>query len=128
MAARAPGLGISFYTEPELAPLWDRPMPPIGVAELDALLTLGGDGTLLRGARAIGGKSLPFCVNLGRVGFLTSCTRLELDSALVRPPAAITRSNSASSSAPRSSTRPAPGSPCRRRSTTSPSTRRALPG
>ncbi|MGE0440696.1 MAG: NAD(+)/NADH kinase [Gemmatimonadales bacterium] len=85
MAARAPGLGISFYTEPELAPLWDRPMPPIGVAELDALLTLGGDGTLLRGARAIGGKPVPILgINLGRVGFLTSCTRLELDSALVR--------------------------------------------
>ena len=31
MAARAPSLGLSLYTEPELAPLWGRPMPPIGI-------------------------------------------------------------------------------------------------
>ena len=43
MAARAPSQGITYYTEPELAPLWDRPMPPIGIGTLDALLTLGGD-------------------------------------------------------------------------------------
>jgi len=73
MAARAPALGIDFFTEPELGALWDRPMPPIGVASLDALLTLGGDGTLLRGARALAGKSVPILgVNLGRVGFLTA--------------------------------------------------------
>ena len=85
MAARAPGLGISFYTEPELAPLWDRPMPPVGIANLDALLTLGGDGTLLRGARSLMGKAVPVLgVNLGRVGFLTAATREELDLALTR--------------------------------------------
>ena len=85
MAARAPALGIDFFTEPELGALWDRPMPPIGVASLDALLTLGGDGTLLRGARALAGKSVPILgVNLGRVGFLTACTRAELDEALTR--------------------------------------------
>lgn len=85
MAARAPGLGISFYTEPELAPLWDRPMPPVGIANLDALLTLGGDGTLLRGARSLMGKAVPVLgVNLGRVGFLTAATREELDLALNR--------------------------------------------
>ncbi len=85
MAARAPSQGITYYTEPELAPLWDRPMPPIGIGTLDALLTLGGDGTLLRGARALAGQPVPVLgVNLGRVGFLTACTRAELDQALTR--------------------------------------------
>jgi NAD+ kinase len=85
MAARAPGLGITYYTEPELAPLWEHPVPPVGIAALDALVTLGGDGTLLRGARLLAGQEVPVLgVNLGRVGFLTACTRGELDRALVR--------------------------------------------
>jgi NAD+ kinase len=85
MAARAPGLGLEFFTEPELASLWDRPMPPIGIAALDALLTLGGDGTLLRGARSLASRPVPVLgVNLGRVGFLTACTAAELDEALER--------------------------------------------
>ena len=85
MAARAPGLGLSFFTEPELAPLWEGSVPPIGIATLEALITLGGDGTLLRGARSLGGKPVPVLgINLGRVGFLTACTRNDLDMALTR--------------------------------------------
>lgn len=85
MAARASGLGIVFYTEPELARLWEQPVPPVGIAALDALVTLGGDGTLLRGARLLAGQDVPVLgINLGRVGFLTACTRADLDLALVR--------------------------------------------
>jgi NAD+ kinase len=85
VAARAPGLGMSLYTEPELAPLWERPMPPIGIASLDALVTLGGDGTLLRGARLLGGREVPILgVNFGKVGFLTACTRADIDDGLSR--------------------------------------------
>jgi NAD+ kinase len=85
MAARAPGHGITYYTEPELAPLWDHPVPPVGIAALDALITLGGDGTLLRGARLLAGQQVPILgVNLGRVGFLTACTREDLDRAVIR--------------------------------------------
>jgi NAD+ kinase len=74
-----------LYTEPELAPLWDRPLPPIGITSLDALVTLGGDGTLLRGARLVAGQNVPILgVNFGKIGFLTACTRGELDRAVTR--------------------------------------------
>lgn len=50
---------------------------------LDALLTLGGDGTLLRGARFLKGRQIPILgVNLGRLGFLTSCQGSDLATAL----------------------------------------------
>lgn len=50
---------------------------------LDALLTLGGDGTLLRGARFLKSRQIPILgVNLGRLGFLTSCQGSDLATAL----------------------------------------------
>ena len=52
---------------------------------LDALLTLGGDGTLLRGARLLNLRPVPIIgINLGRLGFLTCCAADELRSALMR--------------------------------------------
>ncbi|MDH3427223.1 MAG: NAD(+)/NADH kinase [Gemmatimonadota bacterium] len=43
------------------------------LGELDALLTLGGDGTLLRGAGLAGPHGLPVLgCNLGKLGFLTA--------------------------------------------------------
>jgi NAD+ kinase len=52
---------------------------------LDLLLTLGGDGTMLRGARFLAGRQVPVLgINLGRVGFLTCCSVDELTSALER--------------------------------------------
>jgi NAD+ kinase len=52
-------------------------------AALDALLTLGGDGTLLRGARLLDGARVPIIgINLGRLGFLTTCGAGEMKQAL----------------------------------------------
>jgi NAD+ kinase len=53
--------------------------------EIDALITLGGDGTLLRGARMVAEFHTPVLgVNLGYLGFLTSVTPEEMGAALVR--------------------------------------------
>ncbi|NOZ63974.1 MAG: NAD(+)/NADH kinase [Caldiserica bacterium] len=42
------------------------------LAKISYLITLGGDGTLLRGARLVGDKNIPLLgVNMGRMGFLT---------------------------------------------------------
>lgn len=85
LARAAPRLGFTLYTEESLLALWPEPKPaPLAKAALlDCLLTLGGDGTLLRGARALNGANTPILgVNLGRVGFLTTASSQTLDWAL----------------------------------------------
>jgi NAD+ kinase len=85
MAVRAEQLGLQLFSEPTLEPYWPRHYPPIGSAPLDALVTLGGDGTLLRGARSLAGAPVPVLgVNLGRVGFLTAAMRDQAEEALTR--------------------------------------------
>lgn len=86
VARAASRLGLTVYTEERLRPLWPAPppAPPLdGSVPLDCLLTLGGDGTLLRGARLLNGANTPILgVNLGRVGFLTSASAQTLEWAL----------------------------------------------
>ena len=86
LATVAPRLGMTLFTEESLAPHWPDPRPaPIASPKtpLDCLLTLGGDGTLLRGARSLNGTNTPILgVNLGRVGFLTTANAQTLDWAL----------------------------------------------
>jgi len=83
VALAAPDRGISLYSEPRLKQFWREEIPSFESVPLNALLTFGGDGTLLRGARLLGSSEIPILgVNLGRVGFLTSVTRDTLDPAL----------------------------------------------
>lgn len=83
LAALAAGRGIELLTEASLVPLWDAVLPLIDPEYPDALVTFGGDGTLLRGARLLRGHEVPILgINLGRVGFLTSAVRDQMVSAI----------------------------------------------
>ena len=86
---KAARVGFDLYTEDLIQALWptgNGKVPPISEApagDLDCLITLGGDGTLLRGARLLAGANTPILgVNLGRVGFLTTAGPDTLDWAL----------------------------------------------
>jgi len=83
VAEQAPNRGIELYSEERLDPFWGRHIPQFESVELDALVTFGGDGTLLRGARMLGSRETPILgVNLGRVGFLTTATLDTLEPSL----------------------------------------------
>ena len=76
-------LGIEPYFEKDLLPLISGGRALEKPASIDALLTLGGDGTLLRGARLIASHQVPILgVNMGRLGFLTCCGPDQLVDAL----------------------------------------------
>jgi NAD+ kinase len=79
----SPELGLELMFEPEMhsvAKKGGQLGQPDGI---DALITLGGDGTLLRGARWLKGAQVPILgINLGRVGFLTTCGTDEIGQAL----------------------------------------------
>lgn len=66
--------GIEPYFEKDLLPLAPGGKALEKPASIDTLLTLGGDGTLLRGARLIASHQVPILgINMGRLGFLTTC-------------------------------------------------------
>jgi NAD+ kinase len=87
---KAASAGLTLYSEDRIKSLWPtgdgKAPPPLSEApsgDLDCLITLGGDGTLLRGARLLNGANTPILgVNLGRVGFLTTAGPDTLDWAL----------------------------------------------
>lgn len=60
-----------------------EPLTPERIPGLELLLTLGGDGTLLRGARMVARSGTPILgINLGHLGFLTSAAPEEMERAL----------------------------------------------
>ncbi len=79
--------GIEVACEPGIiahAPEGAHPLR-LGEPGLDLLVTLGGDGTLLRGARKVTGTGVPVLgINLGHLGFLTSSSGSDLATAFER--------------------------------------------
>ncbi len=85
LASHAAARGIELASAPELTDLWPEPVAALDLEadHLDLLLTFGGDGTLLRGARMLQRREVPILgVNVGRVGFLTAATADALEQAL----------------------------------------------
>lgn len=81
----APRLDLELFYERELHQMSPTSAMLEDPGDLDAMLTLGGDGTLLRGARIISPHAVPILgINLGRLGFLTCCNASGLVDALTR--------------------------------------------
>ena len=81
----APALGLHLSYEDSLLPVAGSGAGRIVAQDVDAMLTLGGDGTLLRAARLVDERAVPILgVNLGRLGFLTCCPASDLEEALRR--------------------------------------------
>jgi NAD+ kinase len=85
LIALSPPLSITPVFEQELHEIVQHAEMLNDPSRIDALLTLGGDGTMLRGARLVAGRQIPVLgVNLGRLGFLTACAREDMELAIQR--------------------------------------------
>jgi NAD+ kinase len=85
LQSAASRLGLTLALETEIDDMIEGVETMHTPDGLDMVLTLGGDGTMLRGARFLAGRQVPVLgINLGRVGFLTCCSVDELGGALDR--------------------------------------------
>jgi len=86
LVTQAPALWLDLAFEPDLVPTAGAGAAVMrDPAALDAMLAFGGDGTLLRAARLLDGARAPvFGVNLGKLGFLTTCRAEEFAGLLPR--------------------------------------------
>jgi NAD+ kinase len=81
MAARAEVLGLSTW----LGSTWNEESVLAEIERLDLLVTLGGDGSILRAARMASAYNVPVLgVHMGRLGFLAELEPEEWDSTLPR--------------------------------------------
>jgi NAD+ kinase len=81
----APEYGLTLAFENDLWEIAEEGERLGEATTCDALITLGGDGTLLRGARYLDGHAVPILgINLGRLGFLTSCSGAEFEEGVRR--------------------------------------------
>ncbi len=86
LAAVAQQRGLDLMADPEIvswlagaATVPSTGWPP----EMDILVVLGGDGTLLKAVRDLGGRKVPVLgVNCGSLGFLTSVAAEDLERAI----------------------------------------------
>lgn len=76
---------LQLCAEPDLQEYFPGQATGFEPEDLDLLITLGGDGTLLRGARIVAPARVPVLgVNFGYLGFLTSIPPNDLGAALDR--------------------------------------------
>lgn len=85
LRALAPTLDVTLSFEDSVREMAGADARALVPGEVDAMLTLGGDGTLLRAARLVEQHSIPILgINLGRLGFLTCCRADRMEEALRR--------------------------------------------
>jgi NAD+ kinase len=81
MARQCHDLGVEAW----LGSTWDEESVSKEIAGFDLVVTLGGDGSILRAARMASRHGVPVLgVNMGRLGFLTELEPNEWTSALAR--------------------------------------------
>jgi NAD+ kinase len=78
------GIHVCICQDIEHAPPgWQKLAEEDFEGQIDALVTLGGDGTLLQAARLLKNREIPVLgINLGRLGFLTGATEAGLEEGL----------------------------------------------
>ncbi len=83
LGRKADEVGMALVGDPQAHALLDtcRDIPLDELrAQSDAVIAIGGDGTMLRAVRAIGARNLPIIgLNIGGLGFLTSVAENEIE-------------------------------------------------